>query len=108
VTRKREAKRAGDVLSRIIERLKLGTGLAGWQAVNAWDEVAGPEHAGHAKAIRYSAGRLVVEVDSSARMAGLGMEKPVLLERISERVGPGVVRDLMFVMAGRSPKEEGS
>jgi predicted nucleic acid-binding Zn ribbon protein len=108
VTRSREVKRAGDVLSKIIDSLKLGTGLAGWQAVNAWEEIAGPEHAGHAKAVRYSAGRLVVEVDSSARIARLGMEKPVLLERITERVGPGVVRDLMFVMAGRSVREETS
>jgi predicted nucleic acid-binding Zn ribbon protein len=108
VTRSREARRAGDVLSKIIERLKLGTGLAGWQAVNAWEEIAGPAHAGHTKAVRFSAGRLVVEVDSSARIAGLSMEKPVLLERIGERVGPGVVRDLMFVMAGRSAREESS
>jgi predicted nucleic acid-binding Zn ribbon protein len=108
VTRNRELRRAGDVLSKIIENLKLGTGLAGWQAVNAWEDIAGPEHAGHTKAVRFSTGRLVVEVDSSARIARLGMEKPVLLERISERVGPGVVRDLMFVMAGRSAREESS
>lgn len=108
MTRNREMRRAGDVLSKIIESLKLGKGLAGWRAVNAWKEIAGSEHAGHTKAVRYSAGRLVVQVDNSARMARLSMEKPVLLERIGERVGPGVVRDLMFVMAGRSAREESS
>ena len=108
MTRERGIKRAGDVLTSILESLKLGPGLAGWQAVSAWEEIAGPEHAGHTKAVRFASGRLVVQVDSSSRMARLSMEKPVLLERIVARIGPGVVRDLMFVMAGRSAREEDS
>jgi predicted nucleic acid-binding Zn ribbon protein len=99
-------KRAGDVLSSIIESLKLGPGLAGWRAVTAWNEIAGPRYAEHTKARRYEGGRLYVEVDNSAWMAQLGMDKPMLLNKISEKVGPGVVRDLMFVVAGRSAREE--
>ncbi len=106
MTRDREVKRAGDVLSRIIESLRLGPVMAGWRAVEAWDEIAGPDHAGHTRAVRFSSGRLFVQVDSSARIARLSMEKPRLLERIGEKVGSGIVRDLMFVMSSRSTRGE--
>jgi predicted nucleic acid-binding Zn ribbon protein len=99
-------KRAGDVLAGIIDGLNLGPRLAGWKAVGAWDDVIGAEAAGRAKAVRFEQGRLVVEVDSSARMAQLGYEKPTLLEKLNAEIGEGVVRDLTFVMAGRSIKEE--
>lgn len=106
MTRKGGIRRAGDVLSSIIESLRLGPGIAGWKAVSAWEEIAGPEYAGHTKAIRFESGRLVVEVESSAWMARLGMDKPVLLERIEKKVGSGIVRDVMLVMAGRAAREE--
>ena len=106
MTRKGGIKRAGDILSSLIERLKLGPGIAGWSAVSAWNEIIGSEYAGHTKAIRFDGSRLVVQVDSSSMMARLGMDKPVLLKRIETKVGSGVVEDLMFVMAGRSAREE--
>jgi predicted nucleic acid-binding Zn ribbon protein len=106
VTRRGGIKRAGDVLSSIIESLKLGPGLAGWRAVNSWEEIAGPRYAEHTKALKYEGGRLYIEVDNSAWTAQLGMEKPLLLRKIAEKVGPGVVRDLMFVVAGRPAREE--
>ncbi len=106
MTRSGEVKRAGEVLSKILESLHLRQGLAGWRAVSSWGEIVGPEHGKHTKAVRFASGRLFIEVDSSARMAQLGMEKPELLRKIGAVVGAGVVRDLMFVMAGRSSKEE--
>lgn len=106
MTRKGGMKRAGDILSSIIDRLNLGTGLAGWRAVSAWEEIAGPRYAEHTKALRFDKGRLYIQVDNSSWMTQLGMEKPVLLHKISETIGPGIVRDLMFVVAGRSPREE--
>ena len=105
MTGSREVKRAGDILSRVIESLNLRRGLAGWQAVGIWAEIAGGQHARHTRAVRFSSGRLFVEVDSSARMAQLCMEKPELLRKIANSVGTDVVRDLVFVMAGRSSKE---
>ena len=94
------------MLAGIINGLNLGPRLAGWKAVGAWDEVVGAKVAGHTKAVRFDQGRLVVEVDSSARMAQLGFEKPALIEKLNARTGDGVVRDLTFVMGGRSVKEE--
>ena len=105
MTRSGEVKRAGEVLSKILESLHLQQGLAGWRAVSSWGDTVGPEHGEHTKAVRFASGVLFVEVDSSARMAQLGMEKPELLRKIASVVGAGVVRDLMFVMAGRSSKE---
>jgi predicted nucleic acid-binding Zn ribbon protein len=100
----RDMQRAGDVLAGIIEGLNLGPRLAGWKAVDAWEDVVGAEEAGRARAVRFENGRLVVEVDSSARMARLGFEKPALLQKLNSRAGEGVVRDLTFVMAGRPIK----
>ena len=102
----REVKRAGDILSTVIESLNLRRGLAGWQAVAVWADVAGPDNAGHTRAVRFASGRLFVEVDSSARMAKLSMEKPELVRKLGKEVGAGVVRELVFIMAGRSSKEE--
>ena len=106
MTRKGGMKRAGDILSSIIDSLNLGPGLAGWRAVNAWEDIAGPRYAEHTKALKFDGGRLYIQVDNSAWMTQLGMDKPVLLQKISDKVGPGIVRDLMFVMAGRSAREE--
>lgn len=99
-------RKAGDVLAGILDGLNLGPRLAGWKAVEAWEGVIGAEAAGRTKAVRFEQGRLVVEVDSSARMAQLGFEKPALIEKLNARTGDGVVRDLTFVMAGRSAKGE--
>jgi predicted nucleic acid-binding Zn ribbon protein len=99
-------KRAGEILSSIIDGLKWGPTLAGWRAVSAWEEIAGPRYAEHTKALRFDKGRLYIEVDNSAWTAQLGMDKPILLKKISDNVGPGIVRDLMFVVAGRPPREE--
>jgi predicted nucleic acid-binding Zn ribbon protein len=103
---KRDMKRAGDLLAGIIEGLHLGEKLSGWKAVEAWGEIVGADVAGRTKAVRFEQGRLIVEVDSSARMAQLGFEKPALLEKLNARAGECVVRDLTFVMAGRSAKKE--
>jgi len=102
---RRDMQRAGDVLAGIIEGLNLGPRLVGWKAVDAWEDVVGAEEAGRARAVRFDGGRLVVEVDNSARMARLGFEKPKLLEKLNARAGEGVVRELTFVMAGRPMKE---
>ena len=103
---KKGMKAAGEVLTGILEGLNLGPRIAGWKAVAAWEDVIGADAAGRTKTVRFEHGRLVVEVDSSARMAQLGYEKPALLDKLNARAGEEVVRDLAFVMAGRSAREE--
>lgn len=103
---KRGMKAAGDLLTGVLESLNLGGRIAGWKAVAAWEDVIGTDAAGRTRAVRFEHGRLVVEVDSSARMAQLGYEKPALLDKLNARAGEEVVRDLSFVMAGRSAREE--
>ena len=67
------------------------------QALLAWESVAGPQLARHARAVRVQRGRLQLAVPSAVWRTHLSFSKHQLVERINQRLGRRVIRDLVFV-----------
>jgi predicted nucleic acid-binding Zn ribbon protein len=93
--------RVQSILKRFLEGTPLAGALAGWRGLGVWDAAVGPEVAKRARATAFRDGALVVEVTSSTWMNELTFLKPVILDRLAAELGPGVVRDIQFVMANR-------
>ena len=74
-------------------------GWAGRLAVHTvtgrWDEVAGATLAEHSRIETFSDGVLTVRCDSTAWATQLRMLVPVLLQRLTDEAGPGVVTSVL-------------
>ena len=86
----------GDLLEDVLADLGLTDKLEGYRAVLAWEEVAGPSLAEHAQALRFHRGKLELAVPSGVWRTQLSFSKRQLIERLNQRLGKTVVRDLIF------------
>lgn len=84
------------LVPRLLRDLGLEAGVAGWRAVEAWAEVAGPRIARRTHAAGFRDGVLHVEVEGSAWAYELEFLKRRLLGELQRRIGRQV-RDLRFV-----------
>jgi hypothetical protein len=73
----------------------------------AWPEIAGAEVAANATPVQLKAGRLVVSTSSSVWAANLQYIADDLAARLSERLGPGTVRRIVFRQAGWEERSRG-
>lgn len=87
----------GEVLTAFLERRGAGQGSKGALAVLRWPELVGRAVAANARALHVKRGVLTVSVTSSVWATELSMRIPALLDKISEALGPGVVKDIRFV-----------
>jgi len=71
--------------------------------VHEWPRIVGPAVAAHTRAEKVERGVLVVRVESNVWATELSTRVPVLLERIRDAVGEGLVTDLRFV-TGRAAR----
>ncbi len=95
------AHKGPEAVAALIEGVLEDLGAAGkvreCQALLAWESVAGPHLARHARAIRVLRGRLQLAVPSAVWRTHLSFSKQQLVERINQRLGRQVIRDLVFV-----------
>lgn len=95
--RRREALPLSEALAGFLRESGLGGKLYNWPIFRAWQQAAGPELARHARAVKFTRGELLVEVESAAHMHELanftGEEYRV---RINEHLGKEEVRRLTF------------
>jgi hypothetical protein len=95
--RRRDALPISDALVGFLRESGLGGKLYNWPIFRAWNQVAGPELARHARAVRFARGELLVEVNSSAHMHELtnftGEDYRI---RLNEHLGKEEVRRLQF------------
>jgi hypothetical protein len=68
--------------------------------VSAWPEIAGPEIASNARPIQLKRGRLLVSTASAAWAHTLQYMAEGLRARLNERIGNGVVQEIVFRHAG--------
>lgn len=92
-----EALAVGGLLQGVLDDLGVADKVRECQALLAWEEVAGPKLAERAKALRVCRGRLELAVPSAVWRTHLSFSKQQLLDRINQRLGRRVVRDLVFV-----------
>ncbi|WP_431983917.1 DciA family protein [Streptomyces qinglanensis] len=79
--------------------------VAGGNAVDLWPIIAGDRLAAHIQAVAFRKDRqeLVVHADSPAWLTQLRLQKPGLLQRFQDALGPDVVRDIVRTSPGRAP-----
>lgn len=91
------AKGLGPVLDSWMERAGLGKAARAAAVIVRWPEIVGEPVAVQARAQRVERGVLTVRVGSSVWATELSAHIPLILERITEMVGDGVVREIRFV-----------
>jgi predicted nucleic acid-binding Zn ribbon protein len=89
----------GDVLDAAMARLPLADELAHYPIWSEWTVLVGAAVARHARPKRLRRGVLVVDVDGPEWMHQLRYLKRDLCQRLNERLGKRVVRDLFLVLA---------
>lgn len=94
------SRRAGAVLSLLIDRLEFRERLHEHAVWNVWDEVVGDLLASKAQPTRIENGRLVVRVANSTWMQELQFLKDDVRSRLNHRLQAPLVRDLYFVLGG--------
>lgn len=92
-----QAEAVGDLLDGVLTELGVADKVRECRALLAWEEVAGPRLAERARALRVHRGRLELAVPSAVWRTHLSFSKQQLLQRINERLGRRVIRDLVFV-----------
>jgi predicted nucleic acid-binding Zn ribbon protein len=95
----REPTRLGDVLEAAMARLPLADELANYPIWSEWTVLVGAAVACHTRPKRLRRGVLVVDVDGPEWMHQLRYLKRDLCQRLNERLGKRVVRDLFLVLA---------
>lgn len=87
----------GNLAKNLLKNLGLEGSSKNRRINDAWKTAAGPEIAGHTRAVRLRNNVLTVEADSSALAAELnGFEKEALLERLAGVAGNLAILDLKF------------
>lgn len=94
-----ELTRLGDVLDAALARLPVADELVHYPIWSEWTTLVGTAVARHARPKRLRRGVLVVDVDGPEWMHQLRYLKRDLCQRLNDRLGKRVVRDLFLVLA---------
>ena len=89
----------GDALRAALARLPASTGLVHYPLWSEWATTVGPVIAAHARPSQLRRGVLVVMVDGPEWMHELQYVKRDLCEKLNQRLGSSVVRDVYLVLA---------
>jgi predicted nucleic acid-binding Zn ribbon protein len=85
------------LLGSLIAELGIEGKLAECRAQLAWEEVAGPSLARHARALRVRNGRLEVAVPSAVWRSQLSFMQQDIILRLNELAGSPVIKELVLV-----------
>ncbi len=86
------------VLDSVLKEHKLASDIDAYKIFSLWGEIAGPTVATHSRPVRLNGPTLYVEVDDPIWLSQLRYMKRQILERIDERIKPGIFRDLKFFL----------
>lgn len=101
----RETRPFGDALGSYLGRIDPSGKRFSARAVQAWNEVAGPEIRKHTKGLALRDGELVVHVDSSSWAAELTMLSERFRQEINQNLGEELVRSVRFNVSKRVKRE---
>lgn len=77
-----------------MKSMGLETRLQERRIVEGWAELVGPDIGRFSQALRVQRGILYLKVESSAWSQELHFLKPMILERVNERFGAGLISDI--------------
>ena len=93
----RPANSTNELVPAVMKRLGLEQRLQQSQVFYLWPNIVGPDIARHTQPVSLRAGLLVVAVDHPVWLQELvRYDKPVILQKVRERVGKKVIRDICF------------
>ncbi|MDF1542048.1 MAG: DUF721 domain-containing protein [Anaerosomatales bacterium] len=91
--------RVGDAMKSVIRGSDRRGGLLKARAAEVWEEVVGPDIAGHTVGMGVRAGELNVHVDSHAWATQLTLMSEELRDRINTALGESSVRSVRFTVS---------
>jgi predicted nucleic acid-binding Zn ribbon protein len=89
-------KHIGETLTLVIRDMGFENKLQQVRALELWPEIVGENIAKIAKADRVDEGILYIKVSSMTWRTELLFQKQSVLEKISTRLGKGVIKDIRF------------
>ena len=89
--------RLADALRQVLQRIDPDRRLPAFRVWALWAEAVGDAVAAHAEPAGFRDGVLSVRVASAAWMQELQFMKEALRERLNERLGAALIRDIYFV-----------
>ena len=95
----------GGTLAGLLEGLGLSATLKGWEAISVWSETVGAPANERSRAVAFDAGRLIVEVESSAWMTQLSFLKRDIRARLNRRLGGDIIQDILFAPPGSGGRD---
>lgn len=93
---RRRPQSAGEILERVFTDLNLRERLGDYEIWQVWDEVVGPPVARVTKPRSFARGRLTVLVASAAWHHTLHHQSAGIVERLNNRLGRTLVKELRF------------
>jgi len=111
--RENRMERLGEILIQSLKRLNLAGRLTEYSVWPIWDETVGPTIARHAQPEKIRRGTLLVKVSAPTWMQQLQYMKDMIAEKLNQRLGKEVVKNIFFVVGkvetkGPPPKHEQS
>jgi len=87
----------GPLLGRVVRELGLQKRIEEYKVIEEWERIVGSAIAERAEPVMVERGRLVVKVKSSPWLLEMKMRETDILEKIEERLGEGVIREIRFI-----------
>lgn len=97
----KQALSIGSLLGEILEKPGIGEQITRHQAWLVWDQVVGKQVARHARPLRLRQGVLEVQVDHPVWMQQLQMLKPLILEKITDKVPRAGITEIYLRKSAR-------
>ena len=95
--------RLGAVLNKSLKRLDLGTRLDEYGVWPIWNDVVGTAVASNAQPEKIRHGTLFIKVSSPVWMQQLQYMKDVIAEKLNQRLGAELVKNIFFVVGKIEP-----
>jgi len=99
--------RVADALRQVVQRIDPDRRLAAYRVWTFWADAVGPAVAAHAEPASFRDGVLSVRVAGAAWMQELQFMQQELRERLNERLGAPLIRDVYFVSGAVAPARPG-
>jgi hypothetical protein len=91
----------GAALPKVLKSLGISRRTREAQALWLWPQVVGEHLASETHALKLTGGTLLVTASSPALAHQLHLERGMLIERLNERIGAPVVREIRFRQSSR-------
>lgn len=94
---RRKVEQLDSIVLRYLREEGIETPLNEWRTINAWPKVVGDEVAAQSSNLKIYNQVLYVHIASPALKANLQMQRSMLVQRLTDRVGSQTIYDIKFV-----------